>query len=441
MSTTQEDAMEKLKKIVSIASVSTDLLDRRQKIKEAADFITKELISLGCHVGLFQYKDFPPLIIGQKIIDKPAATIGVYAHYDVQPEEPVEKWSNPPFQLTEKNGKLYGRGVADDKIHLIQTIAATKNLIDKNQLKNNLIFIFEGEEEIGSAHFEELIKKAEPDIKKCDVFYVMDAGMKDKNIPQIFYGLRGIITGELVVKIGKTDLHSGIYGNRVLNPAQVVAELLAKIKDGKTHRVKIPGFYDNVKEIDQKERDLLSEFLLSDEQEKINAGVKNFTGDFLSSKIKPSFEINGIYSGYTGRGAKTIIPASATLKFSIRLVPEQTPQEIERVVTKFIGANLPKEVDWELTTFPGSKAFYTDFNNKYVRKTAKILTEVFGSKVYFNRSGGTIAAAEILQRVFKKPVILTGFTLPDENIHAPDENIDTEMFFKGIVALEKIFSL
>ena len=414
-------ALEKLKKLVAIPSVSTDP-ERRNKIMEAAEFIRKELLELGCAVKFFRYKNYPPVIIGQKIVDKSAKTIGIYAHYDVQPEDPVEKWSSPPFELTKRGEKLYGRGVADDKIHLIQSVIAAKNLIERGNLENNLIFIFEGEEEIGSIHFEELVKKAGAAVGKSDFFYVFDVGMKEKNVPQIFYGLRGVISGELKVKTGETDLHSGIYGNRVLNPIQAIAELLAKIKDGQTHKIKIPGFYDKVKKISQEEIDLLP-------------------AESLNSKINPSFEVNGIYSGYTGSGWKSVIPAEATVKFSLRLVPNQKPEKIKPMVKKFIESNLSRQVKWELTLSPGSNPFYTDFNNPYTKKTAKILSNFFGNRCYFNRSGGSIAAAEILQRLFKKPVILTGFTLPDENIHAPNENIDEEMFFKGIVAMEGIFSL
>lgn len=413
--------MEKLARLISIPSVSTDPA-LRDKIMEAADFITKELIGLGCQVDLFQHKDFPPLIIGQKIVSPSAKTFGVYAHYDVQPEDPINKWLSPPFKLTKRGNKLFGRGVADDKIHVIQSIVAAKNLIDKNKLKNNLIFIFEGEEEIGSAHFEELINKAGSEVEKCDVFYVFDVGMKAKNIPQIFYGLRGILSGELKVKIGETDLHSGVFGNRVLNPIQTLAELLVKIKNGQTHKIKIPSFYRDVKKVSRKEMDMLPK-------------------ESLASKIYPSFEVNGISAGYTGPGFKTIIPAEAVMKFSIRLVPNQQPETIKQIFKKFVETNMPEEVDFVLKLSSGSSPFYTDFENVYAKKTAAALENVFGNKTHFNRSGGSIAAAEMLQRLFKKPVILTGFTLPDENIHAPNENIDTNMFFKGIVAMEKIFSL
>ena len=424
---------------VAIRSISADP-SRHKEILEAVDFLKKRIIKLGFEVDIYQTKDSSPLIVAKRIISPNSKTIGIYAHYDVQPEDPVDEWDSPPFKLDIRGGKIYGRGVADDKGHIIQILMALDQLIKNKKLSNNIVLVFEGEEENKSENFELFVGQAKKDLETVDVFYIFDMGMKAKNIPQIFYGLRGIITGELKIKIGKTDLHSGIYGNRVMNPVQIIAELLAKIKNGETNEIKIPGFYSTVKKISQKERDLLSEFISDDETEKKNAGIKKFIGDFLSSKVLPSFEVNGIVSGYTGQGSKTIIPSEATLKFSIRLVPNQISQEIKKITEDFIRRNLPKGVDYVLEISDGGDPFYTDFENHFAKKTAEILSDVFKNKTYFNRSGGSIAAAEVLQRLFKKPIILTGFTLPDENIHAPNENIDEEMFYKGIVSLEKIIS-
>jgi len=435
----QDQTIKLLSDFISIRSVSTDK-SKREEVLKAVEFLENEIKTLGFEVKICKKNNFSPLIVAKKIISSSAKTIAIYAHYDVQPEDPVEQWESPPFKLTAKNGKIYGRGVADDKGHIIQTLTAISRLVEKNKLENNIVLIFEGEEENEDESFELLIDEVKKDLEAVNVFYILDMGMKAKNIPQIYYGLRGIITGELKVRIGTTDLHSGVYGNRVLNPAQIIAELLAKIKDGKTNKIKIPGFYDSVKKISQKETDLLREFTLDDEAEKKNAGVKEFIGDFLSSKVLPSFEINGIISGYTGQGAKTIIPSEAILKFSIRLVPNQKSKEIKKITEDFIRNNLPKELDFILEISDGGDPFYTDFENSFAQKTAEILSDVFKNKTYFNRSGGSIPAAEILQRLFKKPIILTGFTLPDENIHAPNENINEEMFYKGITSLEKIIS-
>ncbi len=432
------EAYKKLKRLVAIRSISTDK-ERRSELVEAAEYIKEELSFLDMETEFHEVEGCPPLIVSKKLVSKSAHTIGIYTHYDVQPEDPVDKWTSPPFKMTRRGNKLYGRGVADDKMHLIQSVMAAKNLIAKKILKNNIVFIFEGEEETGSDHFEELVKKAGDDLRKIDVFYVLDMGMKAVNVPQIFYGLRGIAGFELKIITGKSDLHSGVYGNRVLNPAQVAADLFSKMKDSKG-RILIPGFYDKVKKFTEDEITVLSKFVPNEENERETAKVNRMVGGFLENKIKPSLDINGVASGYAGQGFKTIIPCEATIKFSIRLVEYQNGPEIIRKVEKFVADNLPYGVDHEFIVKEAADPFYTDYTNPYAIKTAKILEEVFGRECFFNRSGGSIAAAEILQRLYKKPIILTGFTLPDENIHAPDENVDIKMFEKGIVALEKIFS-
>lgn len=432
------NALDTLSRLVAIESVSTDR-ERVGEMAKAAEFIKKQLEEFGCEVTLRQVDNCPPLIIGKKTVSASSPMIGIYAHYDVQPEDPIDKWSSPPFSVTKRGDKLYGRGVADDKMHLIQSIIAAGESASKKSLSNNLLFIFEGEEECESDHFEQMIRSAGDEIN-ADAFYVLDAGMKAKNVPQIFYGLRGILTYELEIKIGETDLHSGVYGNRVANPAQIASQLFSKIKDEKGN-IQIPGFYDGVRDIPDAEIELLSRYKTSSDQERKNAKVISLVGDFLQSKIKPSMDINGISSGYTGTGFKTIIPSSAKVKFSFRLVENQNHEDVNRMVEKFIKNNLPDSVSYTLKSHGGAGPFYTDFNNPYAMKTAKILEEVFGHECYFNRSGGSIPAAEVLQRLFGKPIIITGFTLPDENIHAPDENVDIDMFEKGILALQKVFSV
>jgi amidohydrolase len=427
---------------VKIQSVSTDK-NRFSEIKKAVSFLKDFLLSLGFSVKILEKEKAPPLILATLIKDEKRKTIGIYGHYDVQPEDPVSEWQTPPFLLTQKKGKFYGRGVADNKGHIVQNLFAIKSLIEEKKLKNNIVFILEGEEETGSINFEDYVKEAKDVLSKVDVFYLTDTGMHQKNIPQIFYGLRGIIYFELTVKIGQRDLHSGVYGNRVYNPINVLAHLIAKIKDIKTGKILIPKFYEKVRKIEKEELLLLKKSLKSDEEEKKEASVFGLTEiegfSSLSSKIFPSFDCHGIVSGFIGEGQKTVIPKEAKVKFSFRLVEYQHPKEIESLVFDFVKENLPKEVRWELKCLSKSAPFYTDVNNQSVKQTNKILKDVFGNEVIFNLSGGSIPAAEILQRLYKKPIILTGFTLPDDNIHAPNENFDSEMFFLGIEALERIY--
>jgi acetylornithine deacetylase/succinyl-diaminopimelate desuccinylase-like protein len=389
---------------ISIQSIASDET-KHLEILKAVEFLKKEIISLGFEAKTYRKGSCPPLIIAKKIVSPNVKTIGVYAHYDVQPEDPVEQWDSPPFKLTARGGKFFGRGVADDKGHIIQTLVAINQLIDTNKLKNNLVLIFEGEEEIGSQNFEYLMNLAKKDLENVDVFYVLDMGMETSDQPEIFYGLKGLIGFGIEVRTSKQDLHSGVYGNKVNNSIQILAELFSKIKDSRTNKILIPHFYDKVK-----------------------------------FSPHPSFDIHGIIGGYTGEGVKTIIPAVARAKFSFRLIEDQTPDEIEKLAKDFIESNLPKGIKYTLKTSGKLDAFYTDINNKYVKATDKIFTKIFGKKTKFSRSGGSIGAVATLARQFNKPLILTGFTLSDCNIHAPNENIDQEMFEKGIVSLEKIFA-
>jgi len=431
-----------LSDFVKIQSVSTDK-NRFSEIQKAVSFLKDFLLNLGFSVKILEKEKAPPLILATLIKDEKAKTIGIYGHYDVQPEDPVSEWETAPFLLTEKKGKFFGRGVADNKGHIVQNLFAIKYLLEAKKLKNNIVFILEGEEEVGSVHFEDYVKEANDVLSKVDVFYLTDTGMHQKNVPQIFYGLRGIIYFELIVKIGERDLHSGVYGNRVYNPINVLADLIAKIKDIKTGRILMPKFYEKVRKIEKEELLFLKKTLKSDEEEKKEAGVFGLTEiegfSSLSSKIFPSFDCHGIIAGFVDEGQKTVIPKEAKVKFSFRLVEHQDPKEIEAQVFDFVEKNLPKEVRWELKCLSKSAPFYTDVKNEWVKKTASILKDVFGNEVVFNRSGGSIPAAEILQRLYKKPIILTGFTLPDDNIHAPNENFDSEMFFLGIEALERIY--
>ena len=366
--------LELLSDFVAIQSVSADPL-RHDQILKAVEFLKKEIKTLGFEIKTYQKDNCPPLIVARNYLEdgrpQDIKTLGIYAHYDVQPEDPVDKWDSPRFQLTRRNGKLFGRGVADDKGHIVQTIIAIKKLIEIGKLarlrpdyakatsgkqgyggRSNIVLILEGEEETGSKNFEYLIKQAKDDLKNIDVFYVLDFGMETSDHPEIFYGLRGLIGFELEVKIGEQDLHSGVYGNQIDNPIQILSELFSKIKDSKTRKILIPHFYDKVK-------------------------YKSKDNYWLSTKVHPSFDVNGISGGYTGEGVKTIIPALARAKFSFRLIEDQTPDEIEKLVNNFVKKNLPKGVKYSLKTSGKLNPFCIDINNKYVKETDKIFTEVF----------------------------------------------------------------
>jgi len=432
-----------LSELISIQSVSADL-SKRKEMSKAARFLERKLTERGFIVEILKKQGCPSAIFAKYTVTGAKKTIGIYGHYDVQPEDPVEEWTVSPFQLTKKNGKLFGRGVADNKGHVIQNLVAVGDLINSKSLKSNIIFLIEGEEECGSESFLSYIEMKKDQLRLMDVFYITDVGMHAKTVPQIIYALRGLAYFELTVQIGKRDLHSGVYGNAVLNPAQVLADLLVKMKDIRTGEVHIPGFYDDVRSVNQAEMRLLMKGSVTDKvfkKETETYGVTSMRNvpSFLAPKIFPSLDVHGIESGFTGEGPKTIIPRKARVKFSCRLVEYQHVTDIEKKMQKFIKKQLPVGIEYALQTFSYDDPFYTSIMDPYIQKTAEILTKHFGHETVLMREGGSVPAAEMMQRLFQTPVILTGFVLPDSNLHAPDENFDEDMFFEGIEALKKIY--
>jgi acetylornithine deacetylase/succinyl-diaminopimelate desuccinylase-like protein len=441
----KQRVLNELAEFIALQSVSADP-ERFPAIKKTVTFLQKKLESLGFTVKIYESEKTPPFIVASRMLSPNAKTIGIYGHYDVQPEDPVDEWHTQPFELVSQKGKLYGRGVADNKGHVWQNITALEELISSKTLQNNIVFMIEGEEESGSGSFEPFVERAKEDLAKADVFFVTDETMFKKNVPQIGYGLRGLVYFEIEVKISDSDLHSGVWGNRVLNPVLVLTDLFAKMKNVHTGKILIEGYYDKVRKPSPEELKLLEKTKKPEEEEKAEGQVYHLHGvqglpGYLAAILMPSLDVHGILSGYTGAGAKTVIPKSAMMKFSSRLVEYQDPKEIEEKIVTFIEKNMPKGVQYTLKTLSSDEPFYTSIDNEWVKQTASIFSEIFDNETIFNRSGGSIPAAGTLSRIFKKPIILTGFTLPDCNIHAPDENFDEEMFWKGIEALKKVYSV
>lgn len=429
---------------IKLESVSSDSR-RRTDLDATVMFLRNHLEAIGFFVRIIKKGMAPPLIVATLATPNAETTIGVYGHYDVQAEDPVEEWHSPPFELVERDGKLFGRGVADNKGHIVQNLEALRRIQEQGKMKHSFVIVLEGEEETGSSELEPMMEEASAELKQADVYFITDTGMHAKNQPQIFYALRGLDYFELTIRLGKRDLHSGIYGNAVVNPANVAVELLGAMKDSETGEVLIPGFYDQVRSLDAEERKVLEQACTTDAELREEAGVKAVRAvrgfpPYLAAKVLPSLDINGMVAGHTGEGAKTIIPRSATIKFSTRLVEHQDPQAIRRLIESFVNQRVPADLETEIVMHSSNAPFYSDYRNSYTKTVAKILEDVFGNPVLYNRSGGSIPAAEVLQRLFDVPIILTGFTLPDDNIHAPDENYDCEMFLKGIDALEQIYS-
>lgn len=440
----KQNVKEKLAELVAIESVSADP-KRFGEVINAAAYIKQWLVELGCKVEVEQEKDAAPLIVATYTVPSATATIGVYAHYDVQAEDPVKEWHSAPFTVVEKDDMLWGRGVADDKGHIVQSIQALEEAIQEKTINNTIVFIFEGEEEIGGVHLETYLKKAASTLQACDFLIIADSGMRDKKTPMFEYGLRGLVYYELTITTGKRDMHSGVYGNAVANPANILTTVLGGMKDAVTNEVLIPGFYDDVLVLDEEERNLLSKTAQADGEIIAEADVKGVRTvkeipAYLSPKVLPSLDINGIEAGYTGPGPKTVIPRKATAKFSTRIVNNQTSKKMREIMEDYVKSRVPADVDYTLEVLSQDNAFYSDFRNPWVQQVEQLFKNHFGGDVLYNRSGGSIPVAEMLQRLFNKPVVITGFTLPGENMHSPNENISALLFTEGIQVLKKVFT-
>ena len=448
-----DTAINALADFVKIQSVSSDP-QRVGEMSKAVVFLKKQLIDLGAMVQVVGSTN--RLVCGVIQVTDAHETIGIYGHYDVQPEYPIAEWDSDPFILTQKNGKFVGRGVADNKGHIIQNLTAIRALINENKLRANIVFLFEGEEEVGSAHLNDYLSQVTiADLSAVDAWYITDTGMHDAHTPQIYTGLRGLLYTELSITTGTRDLHSGVYGNKVYNAANLICEIVADIKDSATGTVLIPGFYDDIVYPDEIEYEQLLKIVEEDEI------VRHESGQFalppcdhrhpehdegsgiprtLLSKILPSCDVHGIIVGHSGPGAKTVIPREAAAKISFRLVPGQDPTKVEQSFRSFLDHIIPKGIKWDLQILSAEPAFVTDIQSEWTMHTAAVLSGAFAHPALYNRSGGSIPVAGTLQKKYGKPVILTGFTLPDDCIHAPNENFDEAMFWKGIEVLKLVYS-
>ena len=368
--------------------------------------------------------------------DKP--TLLIYGHYDVQPVDPIEKWNTDPFKPVIKDGKIIGRGTADDKGQVFVHFKAVEALLKtQGKLPVNVKMIVEGEEEAGSNHLEDIIRTKKDELK-CDYCMVSDTEWFACGLPTICYGLRGLSFAEFTVSGPNRDLHSGTFGGAVDNPINVICRMLAQMidKDGK---ITIPGLYDNVKVLTQKERDAFKKLPFNEEEYKKGLGVDDLYGEKGYTTLertwaRPSFDINGIYGGYTGEGAKTVIPTSATAKVSLRLVPNQTQDEVSEKLEKYLRQIAPKSVKLDYKFMHGAEPVMTDMDSFPVQACVHAMKKAFGKEPVYMREGGSIGIVELFLTVLNAPTVLMGLGLPTDNIHSPNENYSLDNFFGGIKA-------
>ncbi len=434
--------LSELKEFLKIPSVSTKA-EHKADVERAAKWVADKLRGAFSHVEIIPTK-MHPLVYAESLHDTTKPTVLFYGHYDVQPPEPLELWTSPAFVPTERNGNLYCRGSVDDKgqvhIHLSAFDALHHTL---GKLPINVKVIIEGEEEVGSESLYEFVK-GNKDKLKADALVVSDTGMLGPGVPSVTYGLRGLNYYQIEVTGAAQDLHSGVFGGAVPNPLTILCELFAKMHD-KNFRVTVPGFYDDVASLSKAERKALNSLPWKAKDFRKTVGAPDLCGEKGFSIVeqvwcRPTFELNGVWGGYIGEGAKTVIPAKAWAKFSTRLVPDQNPDKIARQVEKHIRKLLPKTVALsKFETLSKGKPWVAPFTHPFFKAAQRALEQGFGKKAVFIREGGSIPFVTDMHDTFQVPCILMGFGLPDENAHAPDEHIALENYFGGIKAVASFY--
>ncbi len=436
--------LEELTAFVSIPSVSTDPTAKAD-MQRAAEWVAGQLSSLGCSQVQIMPTAGHPVVYGALLTagpDKP--TVLVYGHYDVQPAEPLDLWSSPAFIPQQRGENLYGRGASDMKGQVMIALKAVEALVKTGGMPVNVKFIIEGEEEIGSPNLEKFIA-GHKDLLACDFALNPDTGMIGAENPTITYGLRGLAYFELRLYGPKHDLHSGSFGGAVHNPAQVLCELIAGMHDAEG-RVTLPGYYDQVIPLDAEERAELGRLPLDDAFYLKQSGAPALRGEAgytASERVggRPTLEVNGLLSGFTGEGTKTVLPAWAMAKISMRLVPNQHPDEVHKQLLRYLEGHAPPTVRWEVTKMAGGPASITDRHHHAVSVLGQALETTWGKRPLFKREGGSVPVVAQMCDILGVQSVLTGFGLPDDNPHAPNEKIHLPTFYRGIEAIIRFFSL
>ncbi len=427
---------------ISIPSVSTDP-DRKDDVLAAAKFIARKLEVIGMeHVQLFPTKRHPIVYADHLHAGSHQPTVLIYGHYDVQPEDPIELWNTPPFEPTIIGDNLYARGASDMKGQIFACAAAIQSIKQTGNLPVNIKFILEGEEEIGSPNLVDFLKDHK-DLLRSDFALNTDAGMPRKDLPTITYGLRGLSYFEIRVYGPDHDLHSGSYGGVIHNPAQVLAELITKMHDA-DGKVTLPGFYDLVAPLSVEERTALSRYQVDDEEYCRQTGAPALWGEKGFSPLerigsRPTLEVNGIVSGFIGVGSKTIIPSKAMAKISTRLVPNQKPELVYEQLVSFMQKNAPDTVRWEVDELSTGSPSLSDITMPASKALHKAFIDTWGVEPAYKREGGSVPVVADMQQILGIDSVLTGFGLPDDRIHSPNEKLDLPTWHKGIHSLIRFF--
>ncbi len=440
----QEQFLEELLTFLRIPSVSTQP-DHKEDMVRAAEWLADAMNAAGLENVRVVSTDRHPLVYGDWLhAGEEAPTVLIYGHYDVQPPEPLDKWESPPFEPEIRDDHIYARGAADDKGQLYIHVKAVEAWLQTaGRLPVNVKFIMEGEEESGGQSLAAFIPR-ETEMLAADVALISDTAMLGKGQPAVVYGLRGICYMFMNVTGPTRDLHSGAYGGGINNPLNVLGHIIAKLKDERGH-VLIPGFYDEVRPLSDEEREILSRFPLDEEEWLAETGAPDVWGEphyTLVERLgaRPTLDVHGIIGGYTGEGAKTVLPSSVHAKISMRLVPDQDPRTIEKLFRSYVDSIAPPSVRVKIQSRGGSPAVLTDYNTPAIQAAMRALADVFGEETVLMRSGGSIPVVGLFQRHLGVETVLMGFSLPDARIHSPNERFYLPNFFHGIEAAVRFYA-
>lgn len=426
--------------LLKIPSISADPA-YKEDIQKTAEAVQKRLQEAGCDKTEICETPGNPIVYGERIIDKSLPTVLVYGHYDVQPPDPLDLWESPPFEPVIKEtkihpeGAIFARGACDDKGQMYMHVKALEYMTKNDELPCNVKFMIEGEEEVGSENLSWFLERNSEKVAN-DVILISDTGMIAKDTPSITTGLRGLSYMQVEVTGPNRDLHSGLYGGAVANPINVLAKMIASLQDENNH-ITIPGFYDKVEELSEEERSKMAEapFDLEDYKQKLDIedvqGEKGYS-TLERGSIRPTLDVNGIWGGYTGEGAKTVLPSKAYAKISMRLVPDQDWKEISELFTKHFKNIAPKSVKVKATTHHGGQAYVTPIDTLEYQAANDAYKEAFGKTPIPQRSGGSIPIVSLFEKTMNSKTILMGFGLDTDAIHSPNEHFGVWNYLKGI---------
>ena len=440
----QQRFLGELKDLLRIPSVST-APEHKDDVRRAAEFVANDLRRMGMeNVEIIQTKGHP-LIYADWLHAAGKPTVLCYAHYDVQPAEPLNEWISPPFEPTERNDNIYARGAVDDKGQLWMELKAIEALMKGHggKLPINVKFIIEGEEEVGGESIAAYVRKEKAKLK-ADFALVCDTELFAPNLPTLCVGLRGLVYTEIEAQGAKTDLHSGMYGGAAPNPLFALIEIISKLKDARG-KILIPGFYSKVKAPTKAELAAWKKLpFKEDHYRKTEVGSKVLTGEpgysvLYRTWARPTLEVHGMPGGFVASGAKTVIPARASAKVSMRLVPNQDPDDILKRYTKYVKKLMPKGIELNIKVYSKGPACVVSTDNRYIKAATEAMHDVFKKDTVFIRSGGSIPIVTDFQDVMKLPSVMMGFGLPDDNLHAPNEKFHIPNFYRGIESIIRFF--